>query len=286
MASPGETLTAAAAVLQQQQQQQHSSSSSSTTAAAADAAAVRLCDVFSCGDFDSTAAAAANGTAAAVANATAEAAAKAAAATAAAAALWVQRQSEEEDSSLLLRRVSQGIRDLTGALVAAQEQLQRAAEGRQELLLEKQRLEARLEEANGALREAQAERLRLKEAEGQRNALRIQAEVQQQSLEQQALLIDGLKQRCITLEAEKRELSCARSTTTEGSGSSFRSLFFSWGPQEGPRQRRGLEEGDVLSYTLADGLEEGLRQPSPRRVAATPAAGMAAAGAVVSSSES
>ncbi|KAL8453432.1 hypothetical protein Emed_000870 [Eimeria media] len=166
--------------------------------------------------------------------------------------------SQEEDTALLLRRVSQGIRDLTGALEAAQEQLQRAsvhrkcsssnsasssnssssshrgsnsisstsstssssssgfsdwvmdvlsklggADGRQQLLLEKQRLEARLEEANGALREAQAERLRLKEAEGQRDAFRIQAEAQQQSLEQQALLIDGLKQRCITLEAEK-----------------------------------------------------------------------------------
>ncbi|KAL8435497.1 hypothetical protein ACSSS7_002424 [Eimeria intestinalis] len=110
---------------------------------------------------------------------------------------------EEEDGSLLLRRVSQGIRDLTGALNAAQDQLQRAAEGRQQLVLEKQRLEGRLEEANGALREAQIERLRLKEAETQRDAFRIQAEAQQQSLEQQALLIDGLKQRCITLEAEK-----------------------------------------------------------------------------------
>ncbi|KAL8441655.1 hypothetical protein Emag_006987 [Eimeria magna] len=156
-----------------------------------------------------------------------------------------------------------------------------SADGRQQLLREKQRLEARLEEANGALRKAQAERLRLEEAEGQRDAFRIQAEAQQQSLEQQALLIDGLKQRCISLEAEKRELSCAQSTTAEGSGSSFRSLFFSWGPQEGPRQRRGLEEGgDVLSYTLADGLEAAVGGDSAA-LAAAAAAALAAAAVVL-----
>ncbi|KAL8425849.1 hypothetical protein Efla_007270 [Eimeria flavescens] len=142
-----------------------------------------------------------------------------------------------------------------------------SGEEKQQLLLAGQQTEGKLQEAEWALKAAAAEAHRLADAEAQRDAFRLQLEAQQQSLEQQAFLIDGLKQRCSTLEAEKQDLLSSSSTTAEGGASSFRSLFFSWGPQhggpyrEGPRQRRAAEvsTGDVLAYTVAEGLEEGLR---------------------------
>ncbi|OEH79419.1 hypothetical protein cyc_05412 [Cyclospora cayetanensis] len=142
---------------------------------------------------------------------------------------------EDEDGSSLVRRVSDGLHQLLGSLDASQQQLKRALAG------------------------TLADRQRLQEIERHRDALRVQTEAQQQSLDQLAALIDGLNQRCNTLEAERREWATASSTTVEGSSSSFQSLFASWGEGRGEaRQRRVPDEetGDVLSYTLSEGLEE------------------------------
>ncbi|CDJ42948.1 hypothetical protein, conserved [Eimeria tenella] len=171
-----------------------------------------------------------------------------------------QRQGQEAggDKTSIVDRVSCGIHHLFNSFEHSQQQLQCASECIQQLQKEKQQLEKQLMDARVALREAEAERQKHDETKKQRDALTAQTEAQQRSLEQQALLIDGLKQRCCTLEAERRDLASMQSTVATGTSSSFRSLFASWGEgiQES-RQRRGpdAETGDVMAYTLAQGLE-------------------------------
>ncbi|CDI80831.1 hypothetical protein, conserved [Eimeria acervulina] len=110
---------------------------------------------------------------------------------------------QEEDKKSLTGTVSAAIRKLLAALDHAQEQLQQASECMQQLQQEKQQTEEQLARTRLSLHAAERECLRLQQLDKQRETLALQAQAQQRTLKQQALLIDGLKQRCSTLEAER-----------------------------------------------------------------------------------
>ncbi|CDJ31536.1 uncharacterized protein EMH_0067620 [Eimeria mitis] len=102
-----------------------------------------------------------------------------------------------------MKSISSAVRCLLAAHQQAQQQLQQASERMQQLQQEKQQTEEQLSRVCLSLRSAEAECCRLQQLDRQRETLALQTQAQQRSLEQQAVLIDGLKQRCSTLEAER-----------------------------------------------------------------------------------